>query len=182
MKKAIVLLLFFPILLIACTSNQKKEEAKEADLIKNASSTVTKSFSNLTKLDTFRLNLIGKTPKEMTLTFSIKNYKGEEIYHQVLKGEELLGSTDPNVDLRKEKDQITFLTTIASQFFNDDNFLEPAVMPDDKPDNYAPDKAFYDELKATKLNGFKYRLGKENNIYIAWSEKDQKVKVYYNCC
>lgn len=175
-------LLLLTILFASCANNEKKEELKEAKLIKNASSMVTKSFSNLKKLDTFRLNLVGKTPKEMTLTFTITNYKGQEIYHQVLKGEELLGSTDPNVDLRKEKDQIVFLTTIASQFFNEDNFIEPAVMPDDKPDNYAPDKGFYDELKTTKLNGFKYRLGKENNIYIAWSEKEQKVKVYYNCC
>ncbi|MET4083225.1 hypothetical protein ABIB40_003194 [Pedobacter sp. UYP30] len=177
-----LLVLLFPLLFIACTGNEKTEQEKETTLIKNASSVVIKSFSNLTKLDTFRLNLSGTKPKEMTLTFSITNYKGQEIYSKVLKGEELLGSTDPNVDLRKEKDQIRFLTTIASQFFNEDNFLEPAVMPDDKPDSYAPDKAFYDELKATKLNGFKYRLGKENNIYIAWSEKEQKVKVYYNCC
>ena len=183
MKKSnYLLILLLPFVFNACTSNQKKEEVDEATLIKNASSMVTKSFSDLNKLDTFRLNLSGTKPKEMTLTFIITNYKGKEIYHKVLKGKELLGSTDPNVDLRKEKDQIRFLTTIASQFFNEDNFLEPAVMPNDKPDNYAPDKAFYDELKATKLNGFKYRLGKENNIYIAWDEKQQRVKIYYNCC
>lgn len=67
-------------------------------------------------------------------------------------------------------------------FFAEDNFLEPAVMPEDKADSYVPDKALYEELKKSGLNGFKYRLGKENNIYIAWSEKEQKVKIYYNCC
>lgn len=182
MNRIRYLILLVPMLLMACNNSKKKDDASDAKLIKNASSTITKSFSDLDKLDTFRLNLSGTKPKEMTLTFTITNFEGKEIYHRVLKGEELLGSTDPNLDLRKEKDQIIFLTTIASQFFSDDNFLEPAVMPNDKPDNYTPDPAFYDELKATKLNGFKYRLGKENNIYIAWSEKEHKVKVYYNCC
>ncbi|MGY3052163.1 hypothetical protein ACVWYG_000350 [Pedobacter sp. UYEF25] len=184
MKKCnfLIIITCCTMLFTACISNQNKEKAQENKLIRNASSMVTKSFSDLNKLDTFRLDLSGTKPKEMTLTLSITNYKGQEIYNKVLQGEELLGSTDPNVDLRKEKDQIIFLTTIASQFFSEDNFLDPAVMPIDKPDRYAPDKAFYDELKATKLSGFKYRLGKENNIYIAWSEKEQKVKIYYNCC
>ena len=179
MKKPLLLFLIFPAIILACNNNPKEDNAT---LIKNTSSTVTQSFSDINKLDTFKLNLSGSKPKEMTLTFTIVNYDGREIYRTVLKGEELLGSTDPNVDLRKEKDQLEFLTTIAAQFFKEDNFLEPAVMQDDKPDNYTPDPAFYDELKATELNGFKYRLGKENNIYIAWSTKEQKVKIYYNCC
>jgi hypothetical protein len=118
----------------------------------------------------------------MVLTFNIRQASGKEIYNVKIKGTDLLGSTDPNVDLSKEKDQIIFLKTIAGNFFSEDNFLEPAVMPTDKPDDYVPDKAFYEELKKSHLNGFKYRLGKENNIYIAWSKKEQKVKIYYNCC
>ena len=179
MNRFIYLLLLFPFLFAACINNEKKDDANS---IKNASMMMIKSFSELNSLDTFRLNLRGTKPKEMTLAFTITNSKGRQIYYRLIKGDELLGSTDPNVDLRKEKDQIKFLSTIASQFFSEDNFLEPAVMPDGKSDNYTPDPKFYNELKATKLNGFKYRLGKENNIYIAWSEKEQKVKVYYNCC
>ncbi|GGI25730.1 hypothetical protein GCM10008119_19130 [Pedobacter mendelii] len=116
------------------------------------------------------------------LHFTIKNADGKEIYNTKLKGTDLVGNTDPNIDLSKQKDQIIFLKTITSNFFSDDNFLEPAVMPDDKADNNTPDKALYEELKKSGLNGFKYRLGKEDNLYIAWSEKEQKVKIYYKCC
>jgi len=166
--------------LAACNPKSKKES--NAIEFKNVNQSLAKSFSDLKRLDTFKIELTGRKPEEMILNFTIKNADGKEIYNTKIKGTELLGSTDPNVDLSKEKDQIIFLKTIADDFFSEDNFLEPAVMPDDKADNYTPDKALYEELKKSGLNGFKYRLGKENNIYIAWSEKEQKVKIYYNCC
>jgi len=168
------------ILLIGCQSNDKENKAQVE--FKNVNQLITKSFSDLNVPDTFKIELTGRKPEDMVLTFNIRQANGKEIYNVKIKGTDLLGSTDPNVDLSKEKDQIIFLKTIAGNFFSEDNFLEPAVMPADKPDDYVPDKAFYEELKKSLLNGFKYRLGKENNIYIAWSNKEQKVKIYYNCC
>ncbi|TDG35927.1 hypothetical protein EZJ43_11280 [Pedobacter changchengzhani] len=179
MRKTIFLLFTAAVLFTACQTDKKKGESVE---FKNVNSSITQSFSNLKTLDTFKIELTGRKPEDMVLTFTITTDKGLEIYNTKIKGTELLGSTDPNVDLRKEKDQIIFIKTIASEFFGEDDFLEPAVMPEDKADNYVPDKAFYEALKKSGLNGFKYRLGKENNIYIAWSEKEQKVKIYYNCC
>lgn len=179
MKNLLRFAFFGLIILSACNLDKKKEDSVAS---KNINQSIAKSFSDLATLDSFKIELTGKKPKEMLLIFTIKNAKGEEIYHANIKGAELLGSTDPNIDLTKEKDQIIFLNTIANNFFSDDNFLEPAVMPSDKADNYTPDKALYEELKKSELNGFKYRLGKENNIYIAWSEKEHKVKIYYNCC
>jgi len=178
--RKLLLLITISILFLACqTGKNEKEDSIE---FKNVNQSVAKSFSDLEKLDTFNIELTGRKPEEMVLTFTIKNAAGQEIYSAKLKGTDLLGSTDPNLDLSKEKAQIVFLKTIADDFFAEDNFLEPAVMPEDKADNYVPDKALYEELKKSGLNGFKYRLGKENNIYIAWSEKEQKVKIYYNCC
>ncbi|GGE49392.1 hypothetical protein GCM10011413_14460 [Pedobacter psychrotolerans] len=165
---------------MACQPGDKAKN--NAINFKNVNQQITKSFSDLNTQDTFKIELTGRRPENIMLIFNIKKADGKEIYNVKLKGTDLLGSTDPNVDLSKEKDQIAFLKTIADNFFLEDNFLEPAVMPSDKPDNYVPDKAFYEELKKSRLNGFKYRLGKENNLYIAWSEKEQKVKVYYNCC
>ncbi|WP_316799346.1 hypothetical protein [Pedobacter frigidisoli] len=164
----------------ACQSDSGKKEGSVE--FKNVNQIITKSFSNLDVPDTFKIELTGRKPEEMVLNFTIKNAAGQELYHTKLKGTDLLGSTDPNVDLSKEKDQVIFLKTIADDFFSEDNFLEPAVMPEDKADKYVPDKALYEELKKSGLNGFKYRLSKENNLYIAWSEKEKKVKIYYNCC
>ncbi|MFC1225810.1 hypothetical protein ACFE6N_18550 [Pedobacter sp. BG31] len=180
MRKLPIFMFCCFIVFSACQSKQGKESG--AVEFKNINQSVAKSFSDLKTLDTFKIELTGRKPEEMVLNFTIKNADGKEIYNTKIKGTELLGSTDPNIDLSKEKDQIVFLKTIADDFFSDENFLEPAVMPEDKADKYTPDKALYEELKKSGLNGFKYRLGKENNIYIAWSEKEQKVKVYYNCC
>jgi len=167
-------------LFMACQTDKKEENGSIE--FKNVNQSIAKSFSDLDKLDTFKIELTGRKPEEMVLSFTIKNFAGKEIYNAKLNGKDLLGSTDPNLDLSKEKAQIVFLKTIADDFFSEDNFLEPAVMPEDKADNYVPDKTLYEELKKSGLNGFKYRLGKENNLYIAWSEKEQKVKIYYNCC
>jgi len=178
--RKLLLLLLCPLLFTACNPNEKKQP--DSIEFKNVNSSITKSFSDLNTKDTFKIELTGRKPEEMVLNFTIKNAKGQEIYNTRLKGTDLLNNTDPNIDLSKEKDQVIFLKTIADDFFAEDNFLEPAVMPDDKADNYVPDKTLYEELKKTGLNGFKYRLGKENNIYIAWDDKEQKVKIYYNCC
>ncbi|QPH40330.1 hypothetical protein [Pedobacter endophyticus] len=180
MRKLLLFVVFSALFAVSCNTDSKKE----ADGIefKNVDQRMAKSFSDLATLDTFKLELTGRKPEEMVFNFTIKNAKGAEIYNTKIKGTDLLGSTDPNVDLSKEKDQIVFLKTIADNFFAEDNFLEPAVLPDNEADNYVPDKGLYEELKKSELNGFKYRLGKENNIYIAWSEKDKKVKIYYKCC
>jgi len=178
--RKLMLLLFCPLLIAACNSGDKKES--DSIEFKNVNSIIPKSFSDLNTQDTFKIELTGRKPEDMVLNFTIKNSKGLEIYNAKLKGSDLVGNTDPNIDLSKEKDQVIFLKTITNDFFSEDNFLEPAVMPDDKADNNTPDKALYEELKKSGLNGFKYRLGKENNIYIAWSKKDKKVKIYYKCC
>lgn len=180
MRKLLLFISFCFIILSACKNGGNKND--DSIEFKNVNQSIAKSFSNLNKLDTFKIELKGRKPEDMVLIFTIKKFDGKEIYNTELKGTDLLGSTDPNVDLSKEKDQIIFLKTIADNFFAEDNFLEPAVMPDDKADQYVPDKTHYEELKVSELNGFKYRLGKENNIYIAWSEKEKKVKIYYNCC
>ncbi|KQN38747.1 hypothetical protein ASE92_04820 [Pedobacter sp. Leaf41] len=178
--RKLLLLLSIALLLYACQTDKPKNN--DSIEFKNVNQSVAQSFSDLNKLDTFKIELTGRKPEEMVLTFTIKNFDGKEIYNVKLKGTDLLGNTDPNLDLSKEKAQIVFLKTIADDFFAEDNFIEPAVMPEDKPDSYVPDKALYEELKKSGLNGFKYRLGKEKNLYIAWSEKEKKVKIYYNCC
>lgn len=180
MRKLSIFLISCLVVFSACQSKQEKKAGSIE--FKNVNQSMAKSFSDLKTRDTFKIELTGRKPEDMVLTFTIKRANGQEIYNTKIKGTDLLGSTDPNVDLSKEKDQVIFLKTIADDFFSDDNFLEPAVMPEDKADNYVPDKVLYEELKKSGLNGFKYRLGKENNLYIAWSEKEQKVKIYYNCC
>ncbi|WP_231490771.1 hypothetical protein [Pedobacter sp. Leaf170] len=166
------------IILLASCQTEKKDSLE----FKNVNQVLTKSFSNLNTLDTFKIELTGRKAADIVLHFTIVSAAGKEIFAENLKGKDLVNNTDPNIDLSKEKDQLIYLKTIANDFFAEDNFLEPAVMPEDKADNNAPDKELYEDLKKSGLNGFKYRLGKETNLYIAWDDKEKKVKVYYKCC
>lgn len=176
MKNIRILTLILLVSFIVCSCTNRDKSFYKVD------SKVTQSFSSLNNLDTFKIELTGTKSVDMVLHFTITNSQGKKIYATDINGTDIIKNTDPNVDLVDEKDQIKFLEAVADDFFGEDDFLEPAVLPEDVADNNVPDKHFYDQLKKTGLNGFKYRLGKETNLYIAWDNEAQKVKIYYKCC
>lgn len=171
----IPLLLLFGVM-SACNSNDQKLNGT------NKNRVVLKPFSDTLQIDTFKVELQGESLKEMVINFSITAYNGKLIYQKNFKASDLIENYKTNVDLKKERSQIDFILNEYKLFLDEENFLEPAVTENENPDQYTPDKDFYNELKKSSLNGFKYRTGKENNVYIAWSENEQKVKPYYNCC
>jgi len=175
MKVSNLPLLLFLLVLFACNSQSKK-------VVPTAEKTVVQYFSDTLKQDTFKVALKGTDSKDMSLLFTIINYKGVQIYKEEIKATTLLKSYLASEDLKKENDKIKFLNDETNFFFEEEHFLIPAITPDEKPDNNTPDLAFYEELKQSNLNGFNYSLGKDTQIYIAWSAKEQKVKVYYKCC
>lgn len=179
MKKLIIPTLLIIGFLHACNSSTTD---KTADSAKDLEKTTTFAFSDKKKLDTFKVALVGKGTKDMQLLFTIKSFKGDEIYRQEIKTSDLLKNYLATADMKKESDKMKFLKEEIAYFFEEHHFLEPAVTADEQPDKNVPDKAFHNELKQSGLNGFDYRLGKDHNVYIAWSPKEQKVKVYYKCC
>jgi hypothetical protein len=176
MKNYSFLILFALGFLTACNSSSHENLDKIADQI------VLKAFSDTIKLDTFKVALTGKNLKDIAIQFTITAHNGHLIYSKDFKATDLIANYKSSVDLEKEKTQLAFVKDEYKLFFEEENFLEPAVTENETPDQYTPDKAFYKELKQTALNGFKYRSGKETSVYIAWSEKENKVKPYYNCC
>ncbi len=178
MTKRATYLLLVIIVLNAC-NNSDKDTGSEAD---STIKTMAKPFSDAVKTDTFQVKLSGNSPKEAELIFTIKSYEGKEIYREEIKAKDLFNNYDATIDLKKKKNQVKFLNEELNRFFDEENFMEPAITEEETPDQYVPDLAFYNELKASQLNGFIYRLGKENKVYIGWSEKEKKVKTYYNCC
>ncbi|MEJ5963378.1 hypothetical protein [Pedobacter immunditicola] len=178
MKYILLTLFAFTFLLSACTNPSEKNSSKPpADL-----KTTIQSFSDTAKMDTFKVVLQGKRPKDMLLTFSITAFDGKEIYKKELKGRDLIDNYKETLDLSKENSQRDFIMDEFNLFFDEENFLWPALTAEQTPDKYATDKTFFQELQQSNLNGFKYRVSKETNIYIAWSEQEKKVKVYYKCC
>lgn len=174
--KSIYLSFMVMLLFAACNSDDQGKK------IGNREKTALRPFSDSAKADTFRIVLNGNKPKEMELVFSITKAGGGQIYTQTLKAAALLDNYKETVDLNKEKQQIQFMQEELNLFFEDENFIEPAVTETEEPDENTPDKSFFAELKKSGLNGFKYRLGKESKVYIAWSDLDKKVKIYYQCC
>ncbi|MFD0941465.1 hypothetical protein [Pedobacter boryungensis] len=176
MKRFSYSILFLAFAITGCTSKNEKKAPV------NIEKTALQAFTDTVQLDTFKIVLKGDESKNMSLLFTITSYKGVQIYKKEIKAEELLKSYLASADLKKEDEKIKFLNDEVNFFFEEEHFLIPAITEQEKPDNNTPDKAFYEELKGSKLNGFDYRLGKDTKIYIAWSAKDQKVKIYYKCC
>lgn len=174
MKKNYLLILCFALLLAACNTEKKE--------INGITKTQLSAFTDTVKLDTFKVVLSGDNSKTANLVFTITSYKGKEIYRTTIKATDLLASYLNEKDAKKETEKIKFLTNEVTYFFDDEHFMVPAVAENENPDQNAPDKAFYQELKTTQLNGFNYRIGNDVKLYIAWSEKEQKVKIYYKCC
>ncbi len=165
--------------LTACNSAKKGDQVDSKD---GLSKSVTYKFSHRTKEDTLKVELIGEKCDDMLFLFTIKSHEGNEIYRQEIKANTLLKNYVATAKMKSENEKIQFLKEEVEFFFNERHFLEPAVTENEQPDKNVPDLAFYQELKTSELNGFDYRLGKDNKIYIAWSEKEQQVKVYYQCC
>lgn len=173
-----LLILFTSILINACTDNGPSAKVDPAF----RSKTILRSFSDTTKKDTFKIVLKGDQPKNMQFIFTITPEHSAPIYTKIIKGKDLLDNYKDNVDLVKSKKQVQFLQEEVGLFFDEENFLEPAVTENEQPDKNTPDKNFFAELKRTGVNGFQYRLGKESKVYIAWSAAEKKVKPYYDCC
>lgn len=173
--------LFIAVLSLASCSSDPKSTTNKVQVHEQVKQ-ITKPFSDLEQLDTFSVVLTGDKPKNMMLLFSITAHDGKQIYSQNFEAKTLIEHYKQTVDLKKEDKQIAFIKQEFEMFFEEDNFLEPAVTETEEPDQFVPDKAFYSELKQTGLNGFMYRLGQENKVYIAWSAREQRVKIYYKCC
>lgn len=176
MKNYVIPILFLFTSISACNPNGKELKGHIED------HKVLKPFSDSVLIDTFKVALIGNELKDMAIKFTITTHNGKLIYQKDFVATDLIADYKSSVDLKKERTQMDFIISEYKQFLDDENFLEPAVTENESADQYTPDKKFYNELKQSVLNGFKYRTGKENNVYIAWSEEEKTVKPYYNCC
>ncbi|WP_285008479.1 hypothetical protein [Pedobacter faecalis] len=174
-KPALAVLILFAACLFACTQSATPDEA-------GFENSVLKPFSDTLHADTFKVRIVGDSPKDMKIAFQISAYTGKVIYAVDIKASDLFSNYDATINLDKKKNQLRFLREEAKNFLHDENFMEPAVTGEEEPDEHVPDKAFFEELRKTAFNGFSYRLGKEKKIYIAWSAKEHKVKPYYVCC
>ena len=169
------------LLAVAVLTSCGNSDYQDNTIIDEIAAMVVNPFSDSLKTDTFRVKLMGTEPKDMYLSFTVTSFEGKKIYDIRISAKELFQNYDVK-NLDKKKTQIKFLKDEVNRFLDEDNFMEPAVTDQESPDANVPDKTFYEELKKSQLNGFIYRLGKEQKLYIGWSQRDKKVKAYYSCC
>ncbi|WP_162427676.1 hypothetical protein [Pontibacter pudoricolor] len=181
MRKLLVLSLCM--LLLACTSKERKQEAKTQEVSTNIIKQSVKqhAFSDPATKDTFRITLEGDSVQTADVTFEIHSSKGELIYQEKFAAIDLINYDLPENASPAEWDK--FILNRIDTFFEEKNFATPAIKSGMEFDPYYADETAWEDLKSDPNSiGFYYLLGKEDGRWIAYSKALQKVVMYYNCC
>lgn len=138
-------------------------------------------FSDGSRPDTFLIRAYGSDLLHAIVYLTIVSPDGNEIYKQEFTSDYLLGFGPGG-----EMDSLAQVNRIAdriNEFFAEQHFLQPAIKENMTFDGNYTDKASWDELKLNRRSiGYTYLLGKEDKRWIAWSARQRKVVMYYNCC
>ena len=182
----LALLLFMLCTFVACDSsventgeNEKEGTPKTTDiLIENQTTHV---FSDTAAPDTFKITLHGDSLLTSKAILEIVSSEGEVLYKDEFDADFLF---DYNLQVNATAlEREEFIRDRVENFFNAENFIKPAIKPEHRLDPNYSNKAVWDEIKAdTTAIGFYYQLGKEDGRWLAYSKKQNKVVLYFNCC
>jgi len=142
-------------------------------------------FSDRSKPDQFRLQLVGKDVLTGTVNLSIMSADGETLWRDQFPATYLLdyGFDTYAGDNPTDAQRTTYIRKRMKEFFVDDSFLDQAVKATDKFDaDYTADKKGWEEAKQTGLPGFFYNIGEENGRRLVYSPSQQKAVVVQSCC
>lgn len=146
-----------------------------------ASSTVRHVFSDPVTKDVFRLTLTGRSLMKSQAIFEITNSRGASIYYKKFEGALLLDMVEnEDISLIQKED---YIRKRVRNFFDEKNFLKPAIKVKDKTDSDYSNMEIWNEIRDNRnAIGFSYLLSYENHRKIAWSNKLKKTVIYWNCC
>jgi hypothetical protein len=166
------------------SDQERKSEIKSEEKTYLIENTIKHAFSDPTKKDEFRISIKGKSLLKGKVLFTITSWDGKKILSEEFDANYLLGyDFTGNINSKKETD--AFIEKRIASFFANDKFSVPAIADDVvfEDQSYYIDKETWEEVKANKQSiGFYYLLGKEDGRHIAFSKKQGKVVMYYNCC
>ncbi len=195
--KKLYFVVFFLMVLVACReSNQHNEKDKqnnntnttgieeESALLLPKEFIAKFHFSDSTTEDVFKLEADGFDPLQSNITFTISNSKGELLYSESFKSDQLIDdkifdiTQNPTVEDKKK-----YAVRKMKTFFESNSFSLPAIPDEDEFTDEYSDRAIWDDIKSDKSAvGFYYLLGAINGKSIAYSKKQKKVVVYFTCC
>lgn len=160
--------------------NKAFEIYQELDILAEKKST--HFFSDTTDKDEFHIYLKGKSILEAIVQFKITSPTGDVLLEEEFPSHYLIGYGlfgDEITDEKKEK----YITNRISTFLDEENFLMPAIDPNELFDADYSDKIIWDDIKSDKnAIGFYYLVGEEDGRTIAFSKKMKKVVQYFGCC
>jgi hypothetical protein len=150
-------------------------------LIHNA---IYRLFSNNDKEDQFNINITGKSILQGEVHFLIKNSNGRILYEETFPASYLIGygliEYGLDVPLQVQED---YIKTRINSFFDEMNFIVPALVPTDVYYEEYANKGYWDDIQSDQSAvGFQFLIGEGNFKKIAFSKKFNKVVVYYSCC
>lgn len=147
-------------------------------LIQNS---IEKSFSNPNFKDRFIISITGKTIVEGEMLFQIVDSKGEQLFVVKHPSNYLIGFGIDYESTIEEKEN--YIKKRVMEFFNDNNFFEPAISADEEYDKDYSNKKIWHDIKSDSTSvGFYYLVGIENGCRISFSKKEKKVMTYFCCC
>ena len=142
-------------------------------------------FSSVSSPDLFKLIVRGKNIFDAVVTFQILNANGKKIYDEHFTVGELMefGSAETDKAYKRSKEDSVFIIGVLSQFFDERNFLRPAIKDSSEmKDNYSSFEDWNIIWQEKTPIGFSYQLGAEDGRCIAYSLKKKKVILYFTCC
>jgi hypothetical protein len=138
-------------------------------------------FSSATDKDSFKIIATGQSIKDGKFKFQIITKDGRAILDENYETTMLLNYGLKSNPTDNEIEE--YIKTRIDNFFNDDNFHQPAIVANDKFDEDYTKREIWDDIVSDQRSvGFYYLIGEEDGRYIAFSKKLGKVVLYYNCC
>lgn len=151
---------------------------QEAVLYEN---TILHEFSSPVEKDSFKIQLTGRSINEGEVSFEIKSKHGHIILDETFPATYLLDyglKANPT-----EEETADYIKERIDKFFDESNFINPAISRQDSFDADYSEKQIWEEVLAdTTSVGFYYLVGEEDGRHITYSKRLRKAVVYFNCC
>tara|TARA_B110001450_G_C17629167_1_gene484512 strand:+ start:571 stop:1119 length:549 start_codon:yes stop_codon:yes gene_type:complete len=141
-----------------------------------------KLFSYPNKKDKFSISIIGENILNGKMIFKIINSNGIELLNETYPSNVLINGyiIDENTT---DEEKINMIKKRVSSFFDDKNFIFPAINSSDIIDTDYSNSEIWNDIKSNpKALGFYYLIGDELGCKLAYSKKQKKIVKYFCCC
>jgi hypothetical protein len=140
-------------------------------------------FSNPIEKDTFKLHMSGENILTSIIDFTIISTSGDTIFYHRFKSQDLIGYGLIDIESPSKEQKENFILGRFYNFFNDSNFISPAISPDEELDDEFYDAQYFENIKKQKdCVSFYYLLGEEYMRRIVYLRDQKKVVEFWACC